>query len=118
MYNAGQVLSSELNDFKSQISMARIQYYVGQKTYRQYKTTLFRLVGRYIEADSIRENDESFYLVKIQVTNRVVDKRNERPLEIIPGMTADVDILTGKKTIMNYILKPIFKSADGALSER
>jgi len=71
-----------------------------------------------ISADSIRDDDESFYLVKIQVTNKVVDKRNNRPLDIIPGMTADVDILTGKKTIMNYILKPIFKSADSALSER
>jgi adhesin transport system membrane fusion protein len=71
-----------------------------------------------ISADSIRENDESFYLVKIEVDHEVVDKRNGQHLDIIPGMTADVDIMTGKKTIMNYILKPIFKSADSALSER
>lgn len=71
-----------------------------------------------ISADSIREGDDSFYLVTIEVKGKVVDKRNNRLLDIIPGMTADVDIMTGKKTIMNYILKPIFKSTDGALSER
>jgi HlyD family type I secretion membrane fusion protein len=39
-----------------------------------------------------------------------------RPL--IPGMSVEVDILTGKKSLMKYLLKPIFKSASQALHER
>ncbi|NJM92475.1 MAG: HlyD family efflux transporter periplasmic adaptor subunit [Rhodospirillaceae bacterium] len=39
-------------------------------------------------------------------------------LQIIPGMTATVDILTGKKTVLMYLLKPILKARDTALSER
>ena len=39
-------------------------------------------------------------------------------LEIIAGMTADVDILTGKKTVLDYILKPILKAKERALRER
>jgi adhesin transport system membrane fusion protein len=38
-------------------------------------------------------------------------------LPIFPGMIAQVDILTGKKTILNYILKPILKAKQVALTE-
>ena len=39
-------------------------------------------------------------------------------LPIIPGMTAEVDILTGKKTVMSYLLKPVLKAKAYALKER
>jgi adhesin transport system membrane fusion protein len=39
-------------------------------------------------------------------------------LPIIPGMTASVDILTGKKTVLEYLLKPILKAQEQALTER
>ncbi len=39
-------------------------------------------------------------------------------LPIIPGMVASVDILTGRKTGLKYILKPVLKARDRALSER
>jgi adhesin transport system membrane fusion protein len=39
-------------------------------------------------------------------------------LPIIPGMTAEVDILTGKKTVMSYLLKPVLKAKAYALRER
>ena len=42
---------------------------------------------------------------------------NEK-LPIIPGMTAEVDILTGKKTVMSYLLKPVLRAKANALSER
>jgi adhesin transport system membrane fusion protein len=41
------------------------------------------------------------------------DKKN-----IIAGMTAQVDIITGKKTIMQYLMKPILRAKDNALRER
>ncbi|MBT5496527.1 MAG: hypothetical protein HOK54_12345 [Alphaproteobacteria bacterium] len=37
---------------------------------------------------------------------------------IIPGMTATVDILTGQKTVLDYLMKPILKARQNALRER
>ena len=42
----------------------------------------------------------------------------EDPLPIIPGMTTQVDVLTGKKTVLDYLLKPILKTKQLALRER
>ena len=39
-------------------------------------------------------------------------------LMIIPGMVATVDIITGKKSILSYLLKPIIKARAEALHER
>jgi adhesin transport system membrane fusion protein len=39
-------------------------------------------------------------------------------MKIIPGMTVSVDILTGKKTVMDYILKPIIKAKQYTFTER
>ncbi|MBN2782329.1 MAG: HlyD family type I secretion periplasmic adaptor subunit [Campylobacterales bacterium] len=71
-----------------------------------------------ISADTIEdEKGNSFYLVELKTTNKFFDDE-QNSMKIIPGMTVTVDILTGKKTIMEYILKPIFKAKDNALSER
>jgi len=71
-----------------------------------------------ISADTITDKKgNSFYLVKIK-TNKNYLEKNHKKLEIIPGMVANVDILTGKKTIMEYLLKPIFKAKNNALRER
>ena len=40
------------------------------------------------------------------------------PLEIIPGMVAQVDILTGRRTVLDYLLKPVVKLREMALTER
>jgi adhesin transport system membrane fusion protein len=42
----------------------------------------------------------------------------DEKLPIIPGMTAEVDILTGRKTVLSYLLKPILKVKSYALRER
>ncbi|AEP08458.1 HlyD family type I secretion periplasmic adaptor subunit [Micavibrio aeruginosavorus] len=71
-----------------------------------------------ISADSItNEKGESFYRVKVR-TNENSLKRKGEVLPIIPGMVASVDIMTGKKTVMEYILKPLIKTVDGAMRER
>jgi adhesin transport system membrane fusion protein len=49
--------------------------------------------------------------------NFLVGKQGEQ-LPIIPGMTATVDILTGNKTVLEYLLKPILKARETALTER
>jgi len=71
-----------------------------------------------ISADTIEEdNGESFYKVKLRTRKNAISYRGEE-LPIIPGMTASVDILTGKKTILAYILKPILRAKQNALRER
>ena len=72
-----------------------------------------------ISADSIedKEKGESFFRVYLR-TDRNHLGTSEQPLPIIPGMTASVDILTGEKTVLEYLMKPILKARDTALRER
>ncbi len=71
-----------------------------------------------ISASTIKDEEgESFYRVYLRTAdNKIVSKGKE--LEIIPGMTANVEILTGKKTVMDYLLKPILKARDSAMREK
>jgi len=71
-----------------------------------------------ISADTITNEDgESFYRVRITTEDNTI-KRNGENLPIIPGMVASVDILTGDKTVMEYIMKPLVKTLDQAMNER
>ncbi len=71
-----------------------------------------------ISADTItNEKGESFYRVRIRTSEKSLKRKGE-VLPIIPGMVASVDILTGKKTVMEYILKPFVKTLDNAMNER
>jgi len=74
-----------------------------------------------ISADSIKDkeskNNKSYYKVVVK-TNKNYLEHNGEKLIIIPGMIAKVDIVTGRKTIMDFFLKPILKVKNGALHER
>jgi adhesin transport system membrane fusion protein len=71
-----------------------------------------------ISADTIKdEKDESFYLIYLRTDKNYIFHNNVK-LNIIPGMTTTVDILTGKKTVFDYLLKPILKARNEALRER
>ena len=71
-----------------------------------------------ISADTIEnERFESFYRLRVR-TERNHLGTEAKPLAIIPGMTAQVDVLTGRKTALDYLLKPILKARDNALRER
>ncbi|MFD2205641.1 HlyD family type I secretion periplasmic adaptor subunit [Kiloniella antarctica] len=63
-----------------------------------------------ISASTIKDEEgENFYRIYLRTDdNKIVSKGKD--LEIIPGMTATVEIMTGKKTIIDYLLKPIFKA--------
>lgn len=70
-----------------------------------------------ISADTITDEksnnkEESYYLIRVRTFKNHLGTQ-EKPLYIIPGMMATVDILTGKKTIMDYLLKPILKARTG-----
>lgn len=71
-----------------------------------------------ISADTFEdEKGNSFYRVRLR-TYETELKRKDEVLPIIPGMVASVDILTGKKTVMQYLMKPIIKTLDDAMNER
>ena len=68
-----------------------------------------------ISANStVDEKGNAYYLVRVRTLKSSLGKG----LPIIPGMVAQVDILTGKKTILSYLLKPILKAKSYAFSER
>ncbi|MEG2172051.1 MAG: HlyD family type I secretion periplasmic adaptor subunit [Desulfovibrionaceae bacterium] len=71
-----------------------------------------------ISADTIEDKRGDFYyLVKVRTPKTSISYRQEH-LPIIPGMITTVDILTGKKTVLSYLLKPILKARQNALTER
>lgn len=71
-----------------------------------------------ISADTItNEKEESFYLIRVRTKQNYLGTK-EDPLYIIPGMLASVDILTGRKSVLAYLLKPILKAKERALRER
>lgn len=82
-------------------------------------------VVEYISPDTITEQnvrnpaeEESYYKILVRTkTNHLIGK-NGKPLRIIPGMQCTVDILTGKHSVLDYIMKPIFKAKENALRER
>ena len=71
-----------------------------------------------ISADTIEDKKGDFYyLVKVR-TKETAIRHNDEILPIIPGMIVVADIIIGKKTVLDYILKPVMKARQNALTER
>ncbi len=71
-----------------------------------------------ISADTIEDKKGNYhYLVKVRTQKTAITYHNE-VLPIIPGMIVTADILIGKKTVLDYLLKPILKAKQNALRER
>lgn len=71
-----------------------------------------------ISADTIKdEKGNFFYRVRLRTYESELKRKGE-VLPIIPGMVATADILTGQKTVMQYLLKPFVKTLDNAFHER
>jgi adhesin transport system membrane fusion protein len=71
-----------------------------------------------ISADTItNEKKESFYQIHVRTKKNYI-LHNGKHLLIKPGMAVTVDIKTGEKTVLDYILKPILKTKQNALRER
>ncbi len=72
----------------------------------------------HISADTITgERQEEFYLVRIKTEKNFLGT-DETVKKIMVGMTAHAEIITGKRTIMQYLLKPILRAKANALRER
>lgn len=68
-----------------------------------------------IAADTVADEDgNAFYLVRV----RTLKSSFGKSMPIIPGMVAEVDIMTGKKSILSYLLKPVSRAKTHAFTER
>jgi membrane fusion protein, adhesin transport system len=76
----------------------------------------------YVSPDTLKEEvggrEETYYRVHVAMTSSPVTTTTGRELEILPGMTAQVDIRTGDRTVMDYLLKPLRKTLTESLGER
>ena len=73
-----------------------------------------------ISADSLRDEvrrEETYYRALVRTRNAALRTADGKHLPIIPGMQAQVDIRTGKKSVLSYLFKPVFKARE-ALRER
>lgn len=71
-----------------------------------------------ISPDTVTDKDgNSFYVIRLRTDKNHLGT-DDKPLLIIPGMVASVDIITGKRTILQYLLKPILRARADALHER
>ena len=71
-----------------------------------------------ISADAVpNEKGEAFFQVRIETNTRAIESIDKK-LPIMPGMQAQIDIITGKKTILNYLSKPIVAVQENAFRER
>tara|TARA_B100000767_G_scaffold118159_1_gene112804 strand:+ start:4146 stop:5477 length:1332 start_codon:yes stop_codon:yes gene_type:complete len=99
----------------------------GQKATVKFSAFDFTIYGGlegeliHISPDAIVEKNgnttETFYLIKVKTNKNYLGSIN-KPLKIIPGMDAEVDILTGKKTILSFLLKPVLRAKYSSLRER
>jgi len=76
----------------------------------------------YVSADTLTEETKAgpstYYRVKVNIGENDFLGKKSQDLEVRPGMTATIDIKTGDRTVLSYILKPITKTLGEALGER
>lgn len=76
----------------------------------------------YISGDTMVEEtargEEMYYKAHISLPDTPFKTSIGKSVEIIPGMTTQVDIKTGKRSVLTYLLKPIFKTLDESFGER
>ncbi len=98
--------------------------YFGQRSIVKFSAYDFSIYGGlegevvYIGADTQKDEKENvYYEVRIKTKKNHLSRNGEK-LKIIPGMTVNVDIITGQKSVLDYILKPILKTKQYTFTER
>ncbi|UUO22310.1 HlyD family type I secretion periplasmic adaptor subunit [Colwellia sp. M166] len=73
----------------------------------------------HISADTTLDEDgNSFYLIRVRTQASSIKNKQGDEMPIIPGMLTQVDVITGERTILEYILNPILRANEAALRER
>jgi adhesin transport system membrane fusion protein len=82
------------------------------------------LIGKltYISADTLSEDlkqgESPYYRVLVKTEGRQFSARPDEHLDIQPGMTATIEVKTGQRTVLKYLLKPVVKTLSQSLGER
>jgi adhesin transport system membrane fusion protein len=94
----------------------------GQKALVKFTAYDFAVYGgleatvEHIGADTVTDDKgNAFYIVRVRTLATSVGIQK---LPIIPGMIAEVDVLTGKKSILSYLMKPVLRAKSAAMTER
>ena len=99
--------------------------YPGQRAIVKFSAYNFAIYGSLegtvtnISADTIINNidKQNYYIVRIKTDKNYLGSEDKK-LYVMVGMTTTVDIITGKKTVLEYILKPILRAKQNVLSNR
>ncbi len=110
---------------ETKIKPSDIAYlYPGQRAMVKFTAYDFSIYGSLegkvtlISADTVTDEEgNSFYIVSIKTDKNHLEFEGEKH-DILVGMVANVDIITGKKSVLDFILKPILKVHQAALRER
>ncbi len=93
----------------------------GQKAVVKFTAYDFSIYGglegklEHIGADTVvDEKGNAFYIVRVRTNQSTIGNN----LPVIPGMIAEVDIVTGEKSVLSYLLKPVLRAKARAFSER
>lgn len=93
----------------------------GQRAVVKFTAYDFAIYGglegklEHIGADTVvDEKGNAFYVVRVRTHQSAIGK----DLPVIPGMVAEVDIVTGEKSVLSYLLKPVLRAKERAFSER
>jgi adhesin transport system membrane fusion protein len=85
--------------------------------YGGLEATLQDISADTIEDQTGKQQGERFFRARLKTAKSSLGTP-DKPLPIMPGMTATVDIRTGEKTVFQYLMKPILKARQSALQER
>lgn len=101
---------------------------IGQQTSVKidaYDYTIYGgLVGKliFISADTLTEDlkqgEKPYYRARVQTSGKQFSGRPDQTLDILPGMTATIEIKTGRNTVLRYLTKPITKTLNESMGER
>lgn len=76
----------------------------------------------YISADTLSEDlkqgETPYYRAQVRTIGRKFSGRPDEDLDIQPGMTATIEVKTGERTVLQYLLKPVVKTLSQSLGER
>ncbi|MBD3839813.1 MAG: HlyD family efflux transporter periplasmic adaptor subunit, partial [Epsilonproteobacteria bacterium] len=75
---------------------------------------IFHGTVKYISPDSIIEKtpqgDKTYFRVQIAIDKKSLKSKTDKEIEISTGMTAQIDIITGRRTVLDYLSKPVMKT--------
>lgn len=89
--------------------------------YAIYGSVVGELV--YLSSDTLQDQgpngqSQTYYRARVRLLPNAVSNPKLKPIVLKPGLTATVDILTGQRSVLRYLIKPIARGLTGALNER